>query len=704
MPKPKLKPKKSRSKSRKNGSGSDGDSSSHEAPEQKNASADEASEGGSPREQDSEGEELGSDRPQYEMDDSDFERFVRKSPPRRSPSPSPVLSSDEDAADRTAPQPVGTLARTKQQQVVRAPTPAPALPASRVPDLVTYLTSLPIDLAGYLLTFVNFTDLLNVRALNQQAKKLVDRLSPALSPDRVPKALLPLDLRQFWLRVVRGVVPGSSPLYVLSVAREMPAPADPQLWRDIGRFLQVAYTDMPEIVAELAWQRGEADDEAILHEVRFLAAEAGADPDEVLIRYENIAVSANPLTLLKGAGTAPAEVEAGRVSGPEERRIAKAVQERLRLRHAAQAKEAAAAGGGKEYRAELLKGKKNKRKPSTPEQRSLDRLAWVLQHLQDSRECVAVASAGNELRLWANTPDDEMARDLNDLLEVARAQTAGAEEDLNDLLQSMWNLLRQSGLDVRDGEPTLQQWKVAERRLRKTITFLAALEATWGKIQTSAQTLQFLDGKVHAEVQFADDLLRLRAELRAKMATLPEDQRAAYQERLRLIDEARVAVGISKLCCLKCYLAINAVISVEKLSITISGTHYRTYDWPMPASLASSEPLLRAYLGLPTVPETAEDRVLAAALKDPAKRAVIVKAINTYIVDGYLTPNGYISSEDEEGLELTLYTRPLELPDDDGPEESSETVQDQPVAPADEEQEGSSSGEEVVQPSKKRKL
>ncbi|MET8156762.1 hypothetical protein ABZT47_10350 [Sphaerisporangium sp. NPDC005289] len=688
---------KSRKKARKSGTSTDSgsDSSKEKAPPRKNPSDDEARETGSAMEE-SQAEEGGSDDDNYEIG-SDYDDFVRRSPRPASPS---VRRSSSDNDDRPVAQTGGTLVRTKQQQVVRAPAPAPALPASRVPDLVAYLTSLPRDLAAHLLSFVNFTDLLNVRALNQQAKKLVDGLSPGLTP----KALGPLDLRQFWIRVVRRVVPGTSPLYVLSVAREMPAPADPKLWRDIGEFLRVPYTEMPEIVAELAWQRGEADDEAILNEVRELAAEAGGDPDEVLERYENAIVSPNPLTLLKGARTDPGTAETGRVPGAEERRLKAAVHERLRLRHAAQAEEAAAAGGGREYRAELLKGKKNKREKLTSEQRSLDRLAWVLQHLQDSRECVAVASAGNELRLWANTPDDEMARDLNDLLEVARAQTAGAEEDLNDQLQGMWNLLRQSGLDVRDGEPTLQQWKAAERRLRKTITFLAELEATWGKVQTSAQTLQFLDGKVHAEVQFADDLLRLRAELKAKMATLPEDQRAAYQERLRLIDEARVAVGISKLCCLKCYLAIGAVISVEKLSITISGTHYRTYDWPMPPSLASSEPLLRAYLNLPAKPTKAADKELDAALKDPAKRAVIVKAINTYIVDGYLTPNGYISSEDEGGLELTLHTRPFEPPADDEPEESIEANQDEPVAPADEEREESSGGEEVVQPPKKRKL
>ncbi|MET8139438.1 hypothetical protein ABZU32_03895 [Sphaerisporangium sp. NPDC005288] len=688
---------KSRKKARKGGKSTDSgsDSSKEKAPPRKDPSDDEARETGSAMEE-SQAEDGGSDDDNYEIG-SDYDGFDRRSP--RPASPSTRRSSSDDD-DRPVAQTGGTLVRTKQQQVVRAPAPAPALPASRVPDLVAYLTSLPRDLAAHLLSFVNFTDLLNVRALNQQAKKLVDGLSPGLTP----KALGPLDLRQFWIRLVRRVVPGTSPLYVLSVAREMPAPADPKLWRDIGEFLRVPYTEMPEIVAELAWQRGEADDEAILNEVRELAAEAGGDPDEVLERYENAIVSPNPLTLLKGARTDPGTAETGRVPGAEERRLKAAVHERLRLRHAAQAEEAAAAGGGREYRAELLKGKKNKREKLTSEQRSLDRLAWVLQHLQDSRECVAVASAGNELRLWANTPDDEMARDLNDLLEVARAQTAGAEEDLNDQLQGMWNLLRQSGLDVRDGEPTLQQWKAAERRLRKTITFLAELEATWGKVQTSAQTLQFLDGKVHAEVQFADDLLRLRAELKAKMATLPEDQRAAYQERLRLIDEARVAVGISKLCCLKCYLAIGAVISVEKLSITISGTHYRTYDWPMPPSLASSEPLLRAYLNLPAKPTKAADKELDAALKDPAKRAVIVKAINTYIVDGYLTPNGYISSEDERGLEFTFYDQPPEEPADDGPEESVEAAQDQPVAPADEEREESSGGEEVVQPPKKRKL
>src|SRR5207302_9943120 len=60
-------------------------------------------------------------------------------------------------------------------------------------------------------------------------------------------------------------------------------------------------------------------------------------------------------------------------------------------------------------------------------------------------------------------------------------------------------------------------------------------------------------------------------------------------------------VGISKLCCAKCYLAIEALQSASDIRLHVQGAHFKTYatrrGWPMPRFLRENSRALQAFLG-----------------------------------------------------------------------------------------------------------
>ncbi|MFC4530110.1 hypothetical protein [Sphaerisporangium dianthi] len=686
--------KKSRGKSRKKGvkhSGSDGGSSSDEV-KRKAVSSDEEDGTGSPMAQ-SEGEEVRSDESEYEMDDSDYERFVRRSPQRDAPST--VRSSGADDVDQPALSTGGVLVRTKQDQVARPRTDQPAVPASQAPGLAALLGTFSLDIAVHLLEFLSFSDLQTLRRVDQSTKRFVDGIPGWWAGDKLRRGAPVPTLLGFWLRAVRGVVPGISPQYVLAVAREMPEPRDPALWRELGAVLQVSFTTMPEIVGQLAWQRGEGDDDAIVQDLRELAAVIGLDTDQVLTRYEEVAFTPNPLTLIRGTAPGTGRPPSGYLKSRDEEKITLAVRAKLTALHG-KLEGAVQAAGKLEFRKDLLA-------KTGSGQRALDRLAWVVQHLQDSRECIAVASAGNELRLWANNPDADMVGHLDSLLAAASAQTQEADAELQNLLDGIWALLRTSSLDKRKTTPTLADWRMAERRLLKTVRFLGELQGRWGEIQTSAHTARYEIDKVHAETKFGDALLHLRNRLRETRDSLDGPEREVYEEKLRRLDQVRIAVGISKLCCLKCWLALRAIAAAEGTPITITGTHFRTYGWGMPLSLATAPDVLRAYLGLPDEAVTADDEALLAAINDPVRRTAVVKAINNFVTAGALTPNGYVSSGDETGLRLTRFGGPVSDGERSDAEEAVQPAKRQKLAadassadetPADEEEDETPADEE----------
>ncbi|WP_066361748.1 hypothetical protein [Herbidospora mongoliensis] len=319
----------------------------------------------------------------------------------------------------------------------------------------------------------------------------------------------------------------------------------------------------------------------------------------------------------------------------------------------------------------------------TSEQRSLDRLAWVLANLKASRECVAVVTMlEDEIRLFANAADAQLAGDFKRLFDAAVEGQRKAADDISAMFTEMVD----QKLEVR----VLKQGKVpddilrrGERRLRKTLNYLASLEKDWDDLRV--MTHRAANGmKIHAETQAGDVMLRRRAAALGEEAGWSDDEdiekrEAALQDKIndgkrarlsRRVTDAKIAIGISKLCCFKCWLMIRA-LRAKGIDLAPSGTHLKTYaaGWPAPASLTRPS-LLRAFLAIPADPKDRDETAnyLLRAMETADGRAAIITEIVSY-TDAGQKESGYDSSEDESEIKLTLWKNYYE--DDDEEEGSS---------------------------------
>lgn len=290
------------------------------------------------------------------------------------------------------------------------------------------------------------------------------------------------------------------------------------------------------------------------------------------------------------------------------------------------------------------------RAPELKQRRSLDRLAWVVEHLKDARECVAVTLTvldGGPARVmaWANRYDDAIAADLQRLLTAARANADEAGDALRAALGC-------SKLGGRGRRPTDEQRAVAARRLRKTIAFLRAFEAAWGPLEPHIDHPKYVerkhlddsgqltrkrvaDAKVHAEQRGGDLAKHAVLELR-KAAIASGDAPTVW----------RATFGISKLCCYLCHRALLALAEVHNIQITTTGTHLHTYSggWPIPEHLRDPEEL-RAFLGIPRRGGSDVDEELLEAIRD--SRDFVLHVISGYDGSKGLGFTEYVSSEDE---------------------------------------------------------
>ncbi|TKK91395.1 hypothetical protein FDA94_00935 [Herbidospora galbida] len=294
-------------------------------------------------------------------------------------------------------------------------------------------------------------------------------------------------------------------------------------------------------------------------------------------------------------------------------------------------------------------------------QRQLDRLAWVLFNLKTTRECVAVAvSKLEDVHLFANRPDADMDTDFFRLISAAE----GAANQMAQETSALYDEMVAGGLEVRKGGIRPDQLARAERRLRKTISFLSQMQQDWKNMQVVAHVGHYDappdETKVHAETRAADAAYRQRKEeLRAVQTDggLSEAEREIRIEAIkRRIREAEIAIGISKLCCFHCWRMLKTM-NDDGLPLTASGTHFRTYAWPAGEALTDPE-ILTAFLGLNEKANPSKDeRLLLEAVKTPEGRNAVITGITTSATGGGDHQTGYDSSGDEadDAPPLTLW-------------------------------------------------
>lgn len=215
-----------------------------------------------------------------------------------------------------------------------------------------------------------------------------------------------------------------------------------------------------------------------------------------------------------------------------------------------------------EYRNRLPKKAIEKRKQeitkSEPDERHLARLAWVLDKLNARRVCVAVLLTSDyHFYVYANVIDGNLMTDVKRLLLATKDQSTYIKLKEEVIQAALSELRGQTG--------SVDKCKAkAGRRLNKALRFLRRFnDPTFHIHQPKA-------AHKHAEMRAAD---------------------AAHTSG---------SIGISKLCCGKCTMALTALIEVKGITFGVLGTHLKTYSseagWPIPDFLRD-EKAMEAFLG-----------------------------------------------------------------------------------------------------------
>ncbi|WP_062432959.1 hypothetical protein [Herbidospora daliensis] len=464
-----------------------------------------------------------------------------------------------------------------------------------------------------------------------------------------------------WFGNVHGVSEGTTPAELLTALDDVPEKDDDGVWKSLARLLGFSpdTASAEKIIAGTVVRHVMDADEEVRGQIEEFFDALGKDLDDYdleLARQGGVAIFGDP------AADKP-KVAATRLNDGVRRDTA----ERLRS---------------------IKDGMVSKVVVDTPEQRSLDRLAWVLANLKAGRECVAVVTMlENEIRLFANSADAGLGADFKRLFDAAVKGQRQAADDISAMFDEMVGQKLEVRV-VKDGKLPPDVLRRGERRLRKTLDFLASLEKDWDDLRVL--THQAARGmKIHAETQAGDVLLRQREKALGEEAGWSDDEDVERREKelkrkiddgkrarlSRRITDAKIAIGISKLCCFKCWLMIQA-LKAKGINLSPSGTHAKTYGagWPAPASLAKPS-LLRAFL---QIPEDEEERTdldgrLLKAMSTADGRAAIVTEIVSFTDKGQLE-SGYESSGDESEVSLTLWKDYYE--DDDS--SSEEVVVEKP--------------------------
>ncbi|MGW4792092.1 hypothetical protein ACWEPC_06720 [Nonomuraea sp. NPDC004297] len=224
--------------------------------------------------------------------------------------------------------------------------------------------------------------------------------------------------------------------------------------------------------------------------------------------------------------------------------------------------------------------------PSTPkrEQRRQASLGWLLTHYNLKRVCVAVlyepGSGGTpgKMTLAANNGPEGMAEQAKRILEATNPTEVG--QVTTELLDTYKALKNREASEKKKKKNSFDKWwekkepeiKVAvTRRVKKVNDYLRSLTPA---PQFTVTDHDRVPGQ-HCEMRLVDDLLK----------------------RLSPTSTTGVSLGISKLCCAKCYLALEALAAVKSIKIDVQGAHMWAYrNWPLPGFL--DDPLvLKKFLG-----------------------------------------------------------------------------------------------------------
>nr|WP_062339896.1 hypothetical protein [Herbidospora sakaeratensis] len=248
--------------------------------------------------------------------------------------------------------------------------------------------------------------------------------------------------------------------------------------------------------------------------------------------------------------------------------------------------------------------------PSLADDRSMDRLADMIYCQNRDRVCVAVLRKGRDLAVFANNGTATMGVSVARLLEMSRLPAERQNAAVEELAKTMYTTSSKA-----DGE-----YVKIHRRLVKTLAYLKELEQKHGRLRVRAYANQDKEVEgVHAEML---------------AATVAETTGSD-------------ALGISKACCLQCYLTLTKGLP-DRFTRPLA-THQNAYPGTPGALISDPEVLIRL-LDLDAQPPHLPGDA-AARLKTAIRSGPISAAVGAFI--GFQTKGaetGYLSSEEEGDL------------------------------------------------------
>ncbi|WP_062443747.1 hypothetical protein [Herbidospora daliensis] len=248
--------------------------------------------------------------------------------------------------------------------------------------------------------------------------------------------------------------------------------------------------------------------------------------------------------------------------------------------------------------------------PGLADDRSMDRLADMIYCQNRDRVCVSVLRKGRDLAVFANNGTSTMGVSVARLLQMSRLPAERQNVAVEELTKTIYATSSKT-----DGE-----YVKIHRRLVKTLAYLKELEHKHGRLHVRA----FVNHDKESEGVHAEMLAATVAE------TTGSD-----------------ALGISKACCLQCYLTLTKGLP-DRFARPLA-THQNAYPGTPGALISDPEVLIRL-LDLDAVPPHLPGDA-ATRLKTAIRSGPISAAVGAFI--GFQTKGAetdYLSSEEESHL------------------------------------------------------
>jgi len=259
---------------------------------------------------------------------------------------------------------------------------------------------------------------------------------------------------------------------------------------------------------------------------------------------------------------------------------------------------------------------------------NLSRLAWIIETLNQARTCVAVILSDTHLHVFANHHDAKLQTQLQDLI-TASQDLSFASKEYHAILHLLTeHVLVNRGSRPKKKETIDRKTGMVQRRLQKAMQLINQLNLGLKSVKVHEVNQSHKGRKKHGEMRAGDAV----ASSRQKGDKTP----------------LHLDVGISKICCGKCELALQALSGIYGITFKVQEAHWQIYDtdtgWPVPEFLKTNPEAMKMFLG---------DEAYNIYVKFPAEAIRVIEGMKKVVKSKERLDNpsskdtGYISSEDE---------------------------------------------------------